>query len=66
MRIRIEFDLSRFGWIGMSSVINESCGQQISTWEPIEGSKRYRTFVEIPDMPEVTEVKAESVEEVKP
>ena len=49
MRIMIEFNVEM--------VLKESMPYKFS-------SKRYRTFVEIPDMSEVVEIKAEEVKEV--
>lgn len=65
MRIRIEFDVSKYGSIGICQAIIDGNGEKMYANDLLEGYKRYRTFVEIPDMPEVTEVKAEKVEEVK-
>ena len=66
MRIRIEFDVSPYGGIGIIQGCAESNNETMYQHTLQDGYKRYRTFVEIPDMPSVTEVKAESVEEVKP
>ena len=63
MRIRIEFDVTQYGMIYRDFVHHANNSEWMGRNPPDPGSTRYRTFVEIPDMPEVTEVKAEKVKE---
>lgn len=66
MRIRIEFDVLPSGYAYDAKIVNEQMGEGTNTLPRIYSSRRFRTFVEIPDMLAITEVKAEKVEEVKP